>query len=75
MPKATPLTPARVIDYFKTSNLETAELVLSLVTAEVRGRKQKSQDAKAAQKKAKGKAGAPAPAAEAEAPGAGEAVQ
>jgi hypothetical protein len=75
MPKAQVLTPARVIDYFKTANLETADLVLGLVTNEVRGRKQKSQDAKQAQKKAKAtKGGAPAPAQETADPNAGEAV-
>jgi hypothetical protein len=74
MPKASPLTPARVIDYFKTANLETAELVLGLVSNEVKGRKQKSADAKAAQKKGNTKA-APAPPAEAGAYDAGEANQ
>ena len=75
MPKATPLTPSRVIEYFKTANLETADLVLGLVATEVKGRKQKSQDAKAAQKKGKGHKGphaAPVAGTESEDPGTGD---
>lgn len=79
MPSAQPIKPSQIQKYFEEASLDAAEILLDLVTAKVRARKQKSADAKAAQtksKKAKGPAaaGAPAPGAETEPVGAGEAA-
>lgn len=78
MPKIAPIRPSQIQGYFETASLDAAELLLDIVTAKVRSRKQKSQDAKAAQggggkkKGAKGPQAAPPAAQESAAPHAGE---